>query len=162
MKKFHLALCLGFSTILFLMNSPAFAGYYKFTGNISYVWNQDSLSSNYRVGNSVSFVFFIDGSTSGYTTQVDGDIENVSGLNIEKTYAAEYLGGDAILHYDNALKASLDADDMWEYNYALDMKNGSSYERKGALKTETESNLISVSTDWGMGTTPPNVANWHK
>jgi hypothetical protein len=144
------------------MSSTAFAGFYKFTGDISYVWNQDSLTPKYSVGNSVTFVFHIDGASDGYTTQVDGDTDNVSGINIERTYFAEYLGGDAILHYDNGLKASLDGDDTWEYNYAADLRNGYSYERSGALKTETASNWISVSTDWGMGTTPPNVANWHK
>ncbi|BDQ34441.1 hypothetical protein JCM14722_19830 [Pseudodesulfovibrio portus] len=144
------------------MSSTAFAGFYKFTGDISYVWNQGSLAPGYSVGNSVTFVFRIDGASEGYTTQVDGDTENVSGINVERTYFAEYLGGDAILHYDNGLKASLDGDDTWEYNYAADLKNGSSSERSGALKTETASNWISVSTDWSMGTNPPNVANWHK
>ncbi|QJB56408.1 VPLPA-CTERM sorting domain-containing protein [Pseudodesulfovibrio sp. zrk46] len=146
--------------------SVANAGYYKFSGDITYTWNQESLSSKYRVGNNVDFVFRIDADApnTGYVTQVDGDRASLSTFYTSGFYYAEYLGGDAILNYDQNYKATLADDDNWEYNVATTKLNKTPYfsDYSARVNTETASNLITLSTSaYETHMHPyPTVPNW--
>lgn len=165
MWKFYVVSSLTLTAVVLLMSTTAFAGFYKFTGDISYVWNQDALSTQYRVGNTVSFVFRIDADSpgTGYTTQVDGDrLYTAPTPYINAAYYAEYLGGDAIIYYDNNIKASLDPNDTWEYNHAVDADHGtySDLNRWGVMSTETESNRIRLQSDEYHKTPWTTVPYW--
>lgn len=154
------------AAVLFLVVcvSTAHAGYYKFSGDITYVWNQENLSDKYRVGKTVDFVFRIDADTpnTGYVNQVDGDRASLSTFYRSGFYYAEYLGGDAIINHDNAYKATLNDDDPWEYNVATDILNKTQYfsDYSSKVEAETAANKLSISTYEQHRPPYPTVPNW--